>query len=65
MRRLTRRFLRDAGGVIQVEYGIVVSLIAVASILALAALGDALDQGYESTVEATTQHRSLPGALDF
>lgn len=42
MRALINRFLRDESGVTAIEYGLIASLVGVAAIASMTAIGDAL-----------------------
>jgi pilus assembly protein Flp/PilA len=48
----TRRFMRDEEGVTAIEYGLIASLIAVAIILSVTSVGDALKATFEDIAEA-------------
>ena len=57
--------LVDRRGAIAVEYALAAGLVGLAAILALAALGDALDQGYEPVTAVTAPGPDLSNARDF
>jgi Flp pilus assembly pilin Flp len=65
MRGLIRRLAPDRRGAISVEYALAAGLLGVATALALAALGDALDQTYEPVTVVTAQGRDLSNERDF
>jgi Flp pilus assembly pilin Flp len=58
-------FLIDERGAIAVEYALAVGLLGVAAALALAALGDALDQSYEPVAVVTAQGHDLTNQREF
>jgi Flp pilus assembly pilin Flp len=62
---LIDRFLIDERGAIAVEYALAAGLLGVATALALAALGDALDQSYEPVVVVTAQAHDLSREREF
>ncbi len=57
--------LVDRRGAIAVEYALAAGLVGLAAILALAALGDALNQGYEPVTAVTAPGHDLSNARDF
>jgi Flp pilus assembly pilin Flp len=65
MRGLIRRLVADRRGAISVEYALAVGLLGVATALALAALGDALDQRYEPVTTVTAQGHDLSNERGF
>lgn len=65
MGKFIRRFLDDDSGAISVEYGATVSLIGAASAMALAALGDAMDQMYESVTSVSTEATTVSDDRSF
>jgi Flp pilus assembly pilin Flp len=65
MSGLLRRVLVDERGAISTEYALTAGLLGVATALAFAALGDALDQMYEPITVVTSQGRSLSNDLSF
>ena len=65
MRDLIRRFVSDRRGGIAVEYALAVGLLGAATALALAALGDALDQSYEPVTVVTAQGYELSKQRGF
>jgi Flp pilus assembly pilin Flp len=65
MRVLIRRLVSERGGGISVEYALAAGLIAAATALALAALGDALDQSYEPVTTVTGQGHDLANERGF
>ena len=65
MRDLIRRFVTDRRGGIAVEYALAVGLMGAATALALAALGDALDQSYEPVTVVTSQGYELSKQRGF
>jgi len=50
----TRRFLRDEEGATAVEYGIMVSLIAVVIIAAVAVIGDKIEDAFQKVANCVT-----------
>jgi Flp pilus assembly pilin Flp len=62
---LIDRFLIDERGGIAVEYALAAGLLGVAAALALAALGDALDQRYEPVAVVTAQGQDLANPREF
>ena len=65
MRDLIGRFATDRRGGIAVEYALAVGLLGAATALALAALGDALDQSYEPVTVITSQGYELSKQRGF
>ena len=65
MRDLIRRFVTDRRGGIAVEYALAVGLLGAATALALAALGDALDQSYEPVTVITSHGYELSKQRGF
>ena len=65
MSGLISRVLIDRRGGIAVEYALAAGLVGVAAVLALAALGDALDQGYEPVTTVTAPGHDLSNERDF
>jgi Flp pilus assembly pilin Flp len=65
MSGLISRFLIDRRGGIAVEYALAAGLVGLAAVLALAALGDALNEGYEPVTAVTTQGHDLSNERDF
>ena len=65
MRGLISRFVSDRRGAISIEYAIAAGLLGVATALALAALGDALDQSYEPITVVTSQGHDLSNERGF
>jgi Flp pilus assembly pilin Flp len=65
MSGLINKFLIDRRGGIAVEYALAASLVGLAAVLALAALGDALNEGYEPVTSVTTQGHDLSNERDF
>jgi Flp pilus assembly pilin Flp len=65
MRGLIRRLASDRRGAISVEYALAAGLLGVAAALALAALGDALDQSYEPVTAVTAQGHDLSNERGF
>lgn len=59
MHGLIRKFLGDRNGAVSVEYTLAAGLVGVAAALAFAALGDALDQMYETTTVVTGETHSV------
>ena len=55
MRCLISRFSIDPRGAIAVEYALAAGLVGLAAVLALAALGDALNDSYEPVTAVTSQ----------
>lgn len=51
---LVRQLMRDEGGSPAIEVGLIVGLLAVASITALTALGDSVDLVWAGLVRTTT-----------
>jgi len=49
-----KSFLREEQGVTAIEYGLIAALIAVAVIVALTALGDALSSNFDQVSSAVT-----------
>jgi Flp pilus assembly pilin Flp len=65
MRDLIRRLVADPRGGIAVEYALAVGLLGAATALALAALGDALDQSYEPVTVVTSPGYDLTNQRGF
>jgi Flp pilus assembly pilin Flp len=65
MRGLIRRLVSARRGAISVEYALAAGLLGVATALALAALGDALDQRYEPVTTVTAQGHDLSNERGF
>jgi Flp pilus assembly pilin Flp len=55
----------DQGGAIAVEYALAAGLVGLAAVLALAALGDALNEGYEPVTAVTAPGHDLSNERDF
>ena len=53
--RLVRRFLADSGGTAAVEYAIVAGGLALAIVVAVASVGEAVNRNFERTNEAVEQ----------
>jgi hypothetical protein len=64
MTGLISRVLIDRRG-IALEFALAAGLVGVAAVLALAALGDALDQGYEPVTTVTAPGHDLSNERDF
>lgn len=65
MRGLIKKLLADRRGGIAVEYALAVGLLGVATVLGLAALGDAADQSYEPLAVVTSQGYELSNQRGF
>jgi Flp pilus assembly pilin Flp len=65
MRGLIRRLASERRGATSVEYALAAGLLGVATVLALAALGDALDQSYEPITVVTSQGHDLSNERGF
>ena len=52
MKDLIKRFVREEEGATMVEYGLMVALIAVVSILAITSLGDGVYDAFDATATA-------------
>jgi Flp pilus assembly pilin Flp len=65
MTRLISRFLIERRGAIGIEYALAAGLVGLATVLALAALGDDLDQTYEPVTAVTAQGHDLSNDRDF
>ena len=65
MRGLISRLSVDQGGAIAVEYALAAGLVGLAAVLALAALGDALNEGYEPVTAVTAPGHDLSNERDF
>ena len=65
MRGLISRLSMDRGGAIAVEYALAAGLVGLAAVLALAALGDALNEGYEPVTAVTAPGHDLSNERDF
>ena len=65
MSGLISRFLIDRRGGIAVEYALAAGLVGLAAVLALAALGDALNEGYEPVTAVTAPGHDLSKEREF
>jgi Flp pilus assembly pilin Flp len=65
MRGLISRLSAGQGGAIAVEYALAAGLVGLAAVLALAALGDALNEGYEPVTTVTAPGHDLSNERDF
>jgi Flp pilus assembly pilin Flp len=65
MSGLINKLCLDRRGAIAVEYALAAGLVGLAVVVALLALGDALDQGYEPVTSVTTQGHDLSNQRDF
>jgi Flp pilus assembly pilin Flp len=65
MRGLIRTLVADRRGAISVEYALAAGLLGVATALAVAALGDALDERYEPVTTVTAQGHDLSNERGF
>ena len=65
MREAIRRFVADGRAAVSVEYALAAGLLGVAAVLALVALGDALDRGYQPVTVVSVQGHDLAHERGF
>jgi Flp pilus assembly pilin Flp len=65
MRGWISRLSVGQGGAIAVEYALAAGLVGLAAVFALAALGDALNEGYEPVTAVTAPGHDLSNERDF
>jgi Flp pilus assembly pilin Flp len=65
MRSLISRFSLGRRGAIATEYALAAGLVGLAAVLALVALSDALNQGYEPVTAVTAPGHDLSNQRDF